>query len=62
MLIYLPFRFELPDEGRFGTSVTMSPLGDLAAVTDTFGRISVVDLNYGIVVRQVSNSRNRTSY
>lgn len=44
-------RFGLPDDERLGTSILMSPLGDIAAVTDNFGRISIVDLSYGIIVR-----------
>lgn len=44
-------RFGLADEGRQGISIVMSPLGDIAAVTDNYGRICIVDLSYGIIIR-----------
>ncbi|XP_065207798.1 rab3 GTPase-activating protein non-catalytic subunit isoform X2 [Planococcus citri] len=51
-------RFGLADEGRQGTSIVMSPLGDIAAVTDNYGRICIVDLNYGIIIRMLKGFRD----
>lgn len=52
---YCWIRFGLTDDKRIGTSILMSPLGDVAAVTDNFGRISIIDLSYGIAVRYYLN-------
>lgn len=53
------FRFGLTDDKRIGNSILMSPLGDVAAVNDNFGRISIIDMSYGIAVRYLTCHRSR---
>uniref|UniRef100_A0AAV2L3N7 Rab3-GAP regulatory subunit N-terminal domain-containing protein n=1 Tax=Knipowitschia caucasica TaxID=637954 RepID=A0AAV2L3N7_KNICA len=47
----LPIRFGLPDSRRHGESICLSPCNTLAGVTDDFGRVTLLDLARGIVIR-----------
>ena len=50
-LITFHFRFGLPDKRRVGDSIVLSPDNSLAATTDSFGRVMLLDLSRGIAVR-----------
>ena len=45
------YRFGLPDKRRVGDSIVLSPDNSLAATTDSFGRVMLLDLSRGIAVR-----------
>lgn len=47
----LNIRFGLPDSRRHGESICLSPCNTLAAVTDDFGRVILLDVTRGIAVR-----------
>nr|XP_036870368.1 rab3 GTPase-activating protein non-catalytic subunit isoform X3 [Manis javanica] len=47
----LAVRFGLPDSRRHGESICLSPCNTLAAVTDDFGRVILLDVTRGIAVR-----------
>ncbi|KAF2360616.1 Rab3GAP regulatory subunit C-terminal [Trinorchestia longiramus] len=47
----VPYRWCLPEGRRCGTTVAVSPDPRLAAVTDTFGRVVLVDVAAGYAVR-----------
>ena len=47
----LPNRFGLPDKRRHGERLHLSPDNKLAAVTDSFGRVMLVDIHRGIALR-----------
>jgi len=57
LLCYV-FRFGLPDKQRKGTSVTLSPCKRLLAITDTLGRVVLVDVERGIAVRMWKGYRD----
>lgn len=44
-------RFGLPDSRRHGESICVSPCNTLAAVTDDFGRVVLLDVARGIATR-----------
>ncbi|XP_029449028.1 rab3 GTPase-activating protein non-catalytic subunit isoform X2 [Rhinatrema bivittatum] len=47
----LAVRFGLPDSRRHGESICLSPCNTLAAVTDDFGRVLLLDIGRGLAVR-----------
>lgn len=47
----LNIRFGLPDSRRHGESICLSPCNTLAAVTDDFGRVILLDVARGIAIR-----------
>ena len=44
-------RFGLPDVRRHGDSIVVAPGLRLAASTDSFGRVTLIDVNRGVAVR-----------
>ena len=44
-------RFGLHDKRREGESIVLSPDSTMAAVTDSFGRVMLVDVWKGTVIR-----------
>uniref|UniRef100_T1IPV9 Rab3-GAP regulatory subunit N-terminal domain-containing protein n=1 Tax=Strigamia maritima TaxID=126957 RepID=T1IPV9_STRMM len=54
----LACRFGLPDARRLGDSIIVSPNKRVAVVTDTFGRIVLVDTHQGIIVRMWKGYRD----
>lgn len=51
LLHYYFFRFGLPDSRRHGERICLSPCNTLAAVTDEFGRVILLDVTRGLAVR-----------
>jgi hypothetical protein len=49
--VFLYNRFGLPDSRRHGESICLSPCNTLAAVTDDFGRVILLDVARGIAIR-----------
>ncbi|XP_055956898.1 rab3 GTPase-activating protein non-catalytic subunit [Patella vulgata] len=47
----LPLRFSLPDRRRTGNKIVLSPNSHYAAVTGSFGRVILIDVERGIAVR-----------
>ncbi|MGH0155067.1 UNVERIFIED_CONTAM: hypothetical protein FKN15_051405 [Acipenser sinensis] len=47
----LAVRFGLPDSRRHGESICLSPCSTLAAVTDDFGRVILLDVARGLAIR-----------
>ena len=47
----LPTRFGLPDKRRHAESIVLSPDNKLAAVTDSFGRVMLVEVHRGVALR-----------
>ncbi|XP_033105331.1 rab3 GTPase-activating protein non-catalytic subunit-like, partial [Anneissia japonica] len=47
----LPIRFSIPDLRRHGDSIHIAPTHRLAVTTDSFGRVMLIDICRGIVVR-----------
>ncbi|XP_032803686.1 rab3 GTPase-activating protein non-catalytic subunit isoform X3 [Petromyzon marinus] len=54
----LPVRFGIPDSRRHGESITLSPCNTLAAVTDEFGRVIMLDLQRGVAIRMWKGYRD----
>ncbi|XP_063299884.1 rab3 GTPase-activating protein non-catalytic subunit [Pelobates fuscus] len=54
----LAVRFGLPDSRRHGESITLSPCNTLAAVTDDFGRVILLDVTRGVAVRMWKGYRD----
>lgn len=54
----LSLRSGLHDAQRHGTSVTVSPDRRLAAVVDSFGRVAVLDVNRGHLIRLIKGCRD----
>lgn len=54
----LAVRFGLPDSRRHGESVSLSPCNTLAAVTDDFGRVILLDVGRGIAIRMWKGYRD----
>nr|XP_013012731.1 rab3 GTPase-activating protein non-catalytic subunit [Cavia porcellus] len=54
----LAVRFGLPDSRRHGESICLSPCNTLAAVTDDFGRVILLDVTRGIAVRMWKGYRD----
>uniref|UniRef100_H3AZD3 RAB3 GTPase activating non-catalytic protein subunit 2 n=1 Tax=Latimeria chalumnae TaxID=7897 RepID=H3AZD3_LATCH len=54
----LAVRFGLPDSRRHGESICLSPCNTLAAVTDDFGRVILLDVARGVAVRMWKGYRD----
>ncbi|KAE8600460.1 hypothetical protein XENTR_v10013259 [Xenopus tropicalis] len=54
----LAVRFGLPDSRRHGERVSLSPCNTLAAVTDDFGRVILLDVGRGIAIRMWKGYRD----
>ncbi|XP_064195807.1 rab3 GTPase-activating protein non-catalytic subunit [Anguilla rostrata] len=54
----LAVRFGLPDSRRHGESICLSPCYTMAAVTDDFGRVTLLDLARGIAIRMWKGYRD----
>lgn len=54
----LAVRFGLPDSRRHGESICLSPCNSLAAVTDDFGRVILLDVARGIAIRMWKGYRD----
>ncbi|XP_006869763.1 PREDICTED: rab3 GTPase-activating protein non-catalytic subunit [Chrysochloris asiatica] len=54
----LAVRFGLPDSRRHGESICLSPCSTLAAATDDFGRVILLDVARGIAVRMWKGYRD----
>ncbi|KAM8810157.1 rab3 GTPase-activating protein non-catalytic subunit [Eudromia elegans] len=54
----LAFRFGLPDSRRHGERICLSPCNTLAAVTDDFGRVILLDVTRGLAVRMWKGYRD----
>nr|KAF6395562.1 RAB3 GTPase activating non-catalytic protein subunit 2 [Rousettus aegyptiacus] len=54
----LAVRFGLPDSRRHGESICLSPCSTLAAVTDDFGRVILLDVARGIAIRMWKGYRD----
>ncbi|XP_016076678.1 PREDICTED: rab3 GTPase-activating protein non-catalytic subunit isoform X1 [Miniopterus natalensis] len=54
----LAVRFGLPDSRRHGESICLSPCNTLAAVTDDFGRVVLLDVARGIAIRMWKGYRD----
>ncbi|XP_030854258.1 rab3 GTPase-activating protein non-catalytic subunit isoform X1 [Strongylocentrotus purpuratus] len=56
--ISLPIRFGLPDVRRHGDTIVLAPGMRLAASTDSFGRVSLIDVTRGVAVRMWKGYRD----
>lgn len=56
--ISLPIRFGLPDVRRHGDSIVLAPGLRLAASTDSFGRVTLIDISRGVAVRMWKGYRD----
>ncbi|KAK6489442.1 rab3 GTPase-activating protein non-catalytic subunit [Huso huso] len=54
----LAVRFGLPDSRRHGESICLSPCSTLAAVTDDFGRVILLDVARGLAIRMWKGYRD----
>ncbi|KAM4771924.1 rab3 GTPase-activating protein non-catalytic subunit [Rhinophrynus dorsalis] len=54
----LAVRFGLPDSRRHGESISLSPCNTLAAVTDDFGRVILLDVGRGVSIRMWKGYRD----
>ncbi|XP_037352617.1 rab3 GTPase-activating protein non-catalytic subunit [Talpa occidentalis] len=54
----LAVRFGLPDSRRHGERICLSPCNTLAAVTDDFGRVILLDVSRGIAIRMWKGYRD----
>lgn len=45
------FRWSVPDKRRTGLSLSLAPGRRLAAVTDDFGRVTLIDVQRGVALR-----------
>ncbi|XP_072503902.1 rab3 GTPase-activating protein non-catalytic subunit [Notamacropus eugenii] len=54
----LAVRFGLPDSRRHGESICLSPCNTLAAVTDDFGRVILLDVARGLAIRMWKGYRD----
>ncbi|KAM9156038.1 rab3 GTPase-activating protein non-catalytic subunit isoform 3-T3 [Pangshura tecta] len=54
----LAVRFGLPDSRRHGESICLSPCNMLAAVTDDFGRVLLLDVTRGLAIRMWKGYRD----
>lgn len=54
----LAIRFGLPDSRRHGESIVLSPCSSLAAVTDDFGRVTLLHLSRGVCLRMWKGYRD----
>lgn len=51
MIFCLISRFGIPDSRRHGEKICLSPCNTLAAVTDDFGRVILLDVTRGLAIR-----------
>ncbi|KAK3599646.1 hypothetical protein CHS0354_029108 [Potamilus streckersoni] len=51
-------RYGLPDQRRQGTSISLSPNGNYAATTDSFGRVILIDVEQGVAFRMWKGYRD----
>ncbi|XP_078085888.1 rab3 GTPase-activating protein non-catalytic subunit isoform X2 [Mustelus asterias] len=54
----LAVRFGIPDSRRRGESICLSPCNTLAAVTDDFGRVTLLDVTRGVAIRMWKGYRD----
>ncbi|XP_041353023.1 rab3 GTPase-activating protein non-catalytic subunit-like isoform X2 [Gigantopelta aegis] len=54
----LSSRFGLPDQRRSGDSIALSPNNKYAALTDSYGRVVLIDVERGIAVRMWKGYRD----
>ncbi|XP_068089021.1 rab3 GTPase-activating protein non-catalytic subunit isoform X2 [Hyperolius riggenbachi] len=54
----LAVRFGLPDSRRHGETISLSPCNTLAAVTDDFGRVILLDVGRGVAIRMWKGYRD----
>ncbi|XP_067844977.1 rab3 GTPase-activating protein non-catalytic subunit isoform X2 [Heptranchias perlo] len=54
----LAVRFGVPDSRRRGESICLSPCSTLAAVTDDFGRVALLDVARGVAIRMWKGYRD----
>ncbi|XP_072265981.1 rab3 GTPase-activating protein non-catalytic subunit isoform X1 [Pyxicephalus adspersus] len=54
----LAVRFGLPDSRRHGESISLSPCNTLAAVTDDYGRVILLDVGRGVAIRMWKGYRD----
>ncbi|KAM9316856.1 rab3 GTPase-activating protein non-catalytic subunit [Gastrophryne carolinensis] len=54
----LAVRFGLPDSRRRGESISLSPCNTIAAVTDDFGRVILLDVERGVAIRMWKGYRD----
>ncbi|XP_060128975.1 rab3 GTPase-activating protein non-catalytic subunit [Zootoca vivipara] len=54
----LAVRFGIPDSRRHGERICLSPCNSLAAVTDDFGRVLLLDVTRGLAVRMWKGYRD----
>lgn len=54
----LPARFSIPDLRRSGESIIVAPGNNLAATTDSFARVILIDINKGIAIRVFKGYRD----
>ncbi|KAM6356080.1 rab3 GTPase-activating protein non-catalytic subunit isoform 5-T5 [Podargus strigoides] len=54
----LAVRFGLPDSRRHGERICLSPCNTLAAITDDFGRVILLDVTRGLAVRMWKGYRD----
>ncbi|XP_055495695.1 rab3 GTPase-activating protein non-catalytic subunit [Leucoraja erinacea] len=54
----LPVRFGIPDSRRRGEHICLSPCNTLAAVTDDFGRVTLLDVVRGVAIRMWKGYRD----
>ena len=55
-------RHGMHDKRRDGESVTLSPDGHMAAVTDSFGRVMLLDVMRGVAVRIWKGAHDTVSF
>ncbi|XP_042857706.1 rab3 GTPase-activating protein non-catalytic subunit-like [Penaeus japonicus] len=54
----LPYKWSIPDKRRTGLSLSVAPGRRLAAVTDDFGRVTLVDVQRGVALRMWKGYRD----
>ncbi|XP_067901173.1 rab3 GTPase-activating protein non-catalytic subunit isoform X2 [Heterodontus francisci] len=54
----LAVRFGIPDSRRRGENICLSPCSTLAAVTDDFGRVTLLDVARGVAIRMWKGYRD----
>jgi hypothetical protein len=60
--VWSVLRFGLYDKRRAGESIVQSPDGCLAATTDSFGRVVLIDILHGVAVRMWKGRLPTVSY
>lgn len=54
----LPYKWSVPDKRRTGLSLSLAPGRRLAAVTDDFGRVTLIDVQRGVALRMWKGYRD----